>query len=125
MAFFNAEPRAPGSIFKEMSKSCNQEYSLMAKMENFQSHKILLILPITAKFPFSCLPTDNASSPAETQAEPACLQASFHSFVFHLHIILNPESCFSLTFLLHLTALQHPPDSSEILSPLLLVDTQV
>lgn len=33
-------------------------------MEDFQSQKNLLLLPLIAKFPFPRLPTDNASSPA-------------------------------------------------------------
>lgn len=41
---------------------------------------------------------------------------SLHGFVFHLPAVTAPESCFNPSLLL--TALQHPPNSSYILSPL-------
>jgi len=50
------------------------------------------------------------------QAEPSFLQFSLHGFVFHLPAVTASESCFNPSLLL--TALQHPPNSSYILSPL-------
>lgn len=50
------------------------------------------------------------------QAEPSFLQFSLHGFVFHLPANTAPESCFNPSLLL--IALQHPPNSSHILSPL-------